>query len=185
MYGKSLSTGTSGLIASPAFAPQALIIPMISFGSLPAWSAASRWKLIRFAPHLANLSMYLSGLMIIRWTSIGTVTALAIASITGNPNEMFGTRLPSITSMWIRSAFPLTILMSGSRLRKLPDSIEGAIFTIYSKFVTTSTRCSVNLSRDASSSFSPGACTPLRVGPKEIISRSPNFSPKSPHSSPA
>ncbi len=30
--------------------------------------------------------------MIIRWTSIGTVTALAIASIDRNPNEMFGKR---------------------------------------------------------------------------------------------
>ena len=103
---------------------------MMSLGSLPAWSAASRWKLIISAPVFANLPTYLSGLTIIRWTSIGTVTAFAIASTTGNPKEMFGTNEPSITSMWIRSAFLLTILMSGSRFRKLPESIEGAILTM-------------------------------------------------------
>ena len=126
MYGKRLSTGMSGLIANPAWQPQSLTMARISEGFLPSRSAASRWKLIRPAPALANLSTYLSGLMIMRWASIGFSAMRATASNTGKPNEMFGTSVPSITSKWMMSAWSLTRRMSFSRCRKSAERMEGA-----------------------------------------------------------
>ena len=56
-------------------------------------------------------------------------------------------------------------------------------FYLHSLITSSSSR--TNLSRLARSSLSPGACTPRRVGPNEIMSRWGYLSRKSPHSSPA
>ncbi len=55
----------------------------------------------------------------------------------------------------------------------------------YLKVVTTSASKATNFSSDARSSLSPGACTPLSVGPKDTMSSPGNFSVNKPHSSPA
>src|SRR4051794_2006475 len=48
--------------------------------------------------------------------------------MTGGPNEMFGTKWPSITSRWIQSAPAASMARSSSpALAKSQDSMEGAI----------------------------------------------------------
>ena len=44
------------------------------------------------------------GLVIIRWTSSGSVVARRIAATTGGPMVRLGTKWPSMTSTWIQSA---------------------------------------------------------------------------------
>lgn len=46
--------------------------------------------------------------------------------MTGNPNEMFGTKTPSITSMWIHSAsLRSSIAMSSAKWPKSAERTEG------------------------------------------------------------
>ena len=50
-----------------------------------------------------------------------------MALITGIPKEMFGTNIPSITSMWIQSQPALSILTTSSpNFAKSADKIDGA-----------------------------------------------------------
>ena len=117
-------TGQSGLITIPALTPWEWISPMTS--SLFS-RAASKWKLIMAAPAFAKRSTYFSGFTIIRWTSRGFRAFFAIASTTGKPKEMFGTKVPSIMSRWKMSAYLFTTSTSFSRLRKSAASIDGAM----------------------------------------------------------
>ena len=73
---------------------------------------------------------YFSGSIIIKCTSIGFSALLAIASLTGNPNDILGTNAPSMTSRWNMSAYLFTVSISFSRWRKSAASIEGAICII-------------------------------------------------------
>ena len=62
---------------------------------------ASTWTVSMSAPRAANSGRYFSGSTIMRCRSSGSRVRLRIASRIGNPIEMFGTKRPSITSMWI------------------------------------------------------------------------------------
>ncbi len=79
----------------PTFLPRKRIFCMV-----PTMSCvASTWKLIRLAPQSANSLMYRSGLSIIRCTSKKISEHFLTDSMTGIPNEMSGTKTPSITSI--------------------------------------------------------------------------------------
>ena len=88
---------------------------------------ASRCTLIIRAPIEATCSIHFHGSTTIRWASIGRLASLAIASITGKPNDMFGTNVPSMMSRWKMSPLRLTTSTHLSRCRKSAASIEGAI----------------------------------------------------------
>ena len=78
------------------------------------------------APALAKRSMYFSGLTIIRCVSSTFFVPLRIGGISGNPNEMFGTNTPSITSMCTHSAsLRSSIAMSSAKCPKSAESTEG------------------------------------------------------------
>ena len=80
------------------------------------------------APRAANSARYFSGSTIIRCRSSGSRVRLRMASRIGNPIVMFGTKRPSITSMWIWSApAASTRAISSARMPKSADRIEGAI----------------------------------------------------------
>ena len=120
---RSASTGVAGLTDTPALAPARRISATHPAGS----SVASRWKVTRSAPASAKRATYFSGLTIIRCTSRNFAVALRMAFSTGNPNEMLGTKTPSITSIWTHSAaLASTIRVSRSRWPKSAESIEGA-----------------------------------------------------------
>ena len=85
------------------------------------------------APAFAKSSIYLEGSSIIRCTSKGLFVKFLMLLITGIPKEMLGTNLPSITSICIASAPYLSrFFMSSPSLEKSAESIDGAIFTIFS-----------------------------------------------------
>src|SRR5678816_1911956 len=72
-----------------------------------------------------------------RWTSSGRLAIRLIARTTGGPMEMFGTKCPSITSTWIKSAPPRsTAAMSRPSAAKSADRMDGAICTVGARPMT-------------------------------------------------
>ena len=87
-----------------------------------------RWE-DKVRPIVENVDF--SGSTIIKCTSSTLLVALRIGFITGNPNEMLGTKTPSITSMCTHSAALRSIIfVSRSRLPKSADNIEGEIIRV-------------------------------------------------------
>ena len=64
----------------------------------------STWKVTESQPASRNSSMYWSGSLIIRWASSGSWVRGRMPLIIFGPNVRFGTKWPSMTSMWKRSA---------------------------------------------------------------------------------
>lgn len=98
-----------------------------------AWMSpsASQWTVMASHPASAKASMYLTGSSIIRWASKNPSEYPLTALITGGPNVMLGTNIPSITSRWIQSAPALSVLaISSPSLEKSADRIEGDTLVI-------------------------------------------------------
>src|SRR5262245_9421530 len=93
-------------------------------------SGASACTETQSAPASQNAATYFVGCGIIRWQSSVAFVALRTLFTSGGPNVMFGTKWPSITSRWRRSAPPSTTLwISCSRCPKSAERIDGAIRT--------------------------------------------------------
>ncbi|AEH53145.1 hypothetical protein BCO26_1087 [Heyndrickxia coagulans 2-6] len=126
--------GVAGFKTTPGFTPRDRISWIVRWRCLHA----STWTEIVSAPAFAKASKYWSGFSIIKWTSSGSFVTGRTAPTTSGPIVMFGTKWPSITSIWIQSAPPSsTSLISSPNFAKFADKIEGAIFTI----VNTSAFC--------------------------------------------
>src|SRR5437879_4284523 len=111
-------------MATPALAPSSLIDWTVRYKDL----VDSTWISISVAPDFANDSMNCSGLSIIRWASIGSAVTLATASTTAGPKVRLGTKWPSITSTWIRSAPAATASLTCSLRRPMSaERIEGTM----------------------------------------------------------
>ena len=96
MYGFTASAGVLGLSVTPVFLPSdfAISMALTMFSSV----SASTWKFTRSAPALQNCSTYLTGRSIIRCTSMNMSVAFLNDFKTGMPIDIFGTKIPSITS---------------------------------------------------------------------------------------
>src|SRR5437588_604333 len=80
------------------------------------------------APDLANASRNSSGRSIIKWASIGSLVARRTASTTWGPKVRLGTKWPSMTSTWIRSAPAASASFTCSARRPMSaERIEGTI----------------------------------------------------------
>ena len=124
-YGKTASAGVPGLSAAAGRQPASRMRRIVSAGS----PSDSRWKVMESAPAFAKSAMYCWGRRIIRCTSKGTAVYGRMAAMTGAPKVRFGTKLPSITSRWIRSAPAWSIRRVSSPIRaKSDESMDGAIF---------------------------------------------------------
>src|SRR5205807_1063526 len=89
---------------------------------------ASTCTSIKVAPALANASRNSSGRSIIRWASIGSLVARRTASTTWGPKVRLGTKWPSMTSTWIRSAPAASASFTCSARRPMSaERIEGTI----------------------------------------------------------
>jgi hypothetical protein len=122
-YSSSSVTGVSGFTDIPALIPRALISCMAARMS----PTASQCTVTRSQPASAKSLTYLRGSWIIRCASNGMSECFLIALMTGAPNVMFGTNIPSMTSRCAQSAPAESILRSSSpSLEKSADSIEGA-----------------------------------------------------------
>lgn len=111
----------------PTFSPFSFILCTAAWMS----PSASQWTVMASHPASAKASMYLTGSSIIRWASKNLSEYPLTALITGGPNVMLGTNLPSITSRWIQSAPALSVLaISSPSLEKSADRIEGDTLVI-------------------------------------------------------
>src|SRR6267378_712657 len=122
----------AGLSAAPAFTglPRRLTSSRIEASVRCRCGHVSTCTVSMSAPRAANSARYFSGSTIIRCRSSGSRVRLRIASRIGKPIVMFGTKRPSITSMWIWSApAASTRAISSARTPKSADRIEGAILT--------------------------------------------------------
>lgn len=125
--GTSFSTGVSGLTEIPTFRPFSFILCTAAWMS----PSASQWTVMASHPASAKASMYLTGSSIMRWASKNLSEYPLTALITGGPNVMLGTNIPSITSRWIQSAPALSVLaISSPSLEKSADRIEGDTLVI-------------------------------------------------------
>lgn len=155
-----------GLIESPTFIPFADLIQR-SFYIL--W--ASTCTVTESAPAFWNASTCWIGSWTIRCPSMNCSVASWIDAITGIPNEMLGTNIPSMTSKWIYSAplssvfpFPdpklwnpppvLTVLIHS--LSSVPPLILQFLIHFYIILITDLMNLS---SSKASFTAHPGSCT--------------------------
>ena len=70
------------------------------------------------------------GSVTIRWASKGISTSGRVAAMTSAPKVRFGTKLPSMTSHWMRSTPAFSRSMTASpRWAKSAGSTEGTIST--------------------------------------------------------
>src|SRR5262245_1982090 len=98
--------------------------------AFPTSSGASTCTLTQSAPASQNDSTYFVGCEIIRWQSSVARVVPRTLFTSGGPNVMFGTKCPSITSRWRRSAPASTTLrISSPRRAKSAERIDGATFT--------------------------------------------------------
>src|SRR5215468_2085719 len=118
--------GVAGLIATPTRFPDALMRCTVRERSL----LPSQWTRNVSVPASTNSSMKKSGLKIIRCASSGRRVTLRSELTMGAPMERLGTKRPSITSMWMRSAPARSASATCSpRRAKSAARIEGASFT--------------------------------------------------------
>ena len=100
-YASSAASGVAGLTDSPADRPAAR---MRSRAGRICGASTSTWNVIESQPASRNSSVQRPGSAIIRWASNGSAVTARTASMVFQPNVRFGTKWPSITSRWIRSA---------------------------------------------------------------------------------
>src|SRR5215475_2914980 len=118
--------GVAGLMATPTRFRDALMRRTVRERSL----LPSQWTRNESVPAATNSSMKKSGFKIIRCASSGRRVALRSELTTGAPMERLGTKCPSITSTWIRSAPARSASATCSPKRaKSAARIEGASFT--------------------------------------------------------
>ena len=91
------STGVAGFSDTPAFLPSDLISWIVRCRCGPA----SGWTVMMSAPALANSGTNRSTGEIIRCTSKTLAECGRSAFTTPGPMVRFGTKCPSITSMWM------------------------------------------------------------------------------------
>src|SRR2546425_8771361 len=123
----STADGVAGLMATAARLPSVLIFCTVRCRLL----LPSQWTRNESEPAAANSSRKKSGSEIIRWISRGrAVTRRRDWTITA-PIERFGTKCPSITSTWIRSA-PLCSASATCwpKRAKSAARIDGASLTV-------------------------------------------------------
>ena len=88
--------------------------------------SASTWTVTESHPASAKAPMYLAGSWIMRCASKGRSVHGLTALITGGPNVIFGTNMPSITSRWTQSAPEYsTRATSSPSLEKSAERIDG------------------------------------------------------------
>ena len=100
MISSSTLAGVAGLMATPARFPNALIRCTVRDRSV----LPSQWTKNESVPACANSSRKKSGLKIIKCVSSGRRVTRRSDLTTTAPMDRFGTKCPSITSTWIRSA---------------------------------------------------------------------------------
>src|SRR3990170_2332450 len=93
-------SGVAGLKARPASAPASAIMRRVRRG----YGQASKWTEIRLAPSRASWGQIHSGATPIMWTSKGRRVSGRRSAMIFVPRVITGTKLPSSTSKWIRSA---------------------------------------------------------------------------------
>ena len=99
-YGSSADSGVPGLTARPAARPASRMAR--SVGAIG--SSISTWNVIESQPASRYSSMYRPGSLIIRWASNGSSVRGRRCLMVFAPNVRFGTKCPSMTSRWTRSA---------------------------------------------------------------------------------
>ena len=113
-----------GLTARPTFLPSDLIFQSSGVTASPS----STWMFIWLAPAWANGSSRISGFEHIRCTSKNSFVSGRIVRTTAGPNEMFGTKCPSMMSRCSQSApEALTRATSRASRPKFAANSEGAI----------------------------------------------------------
>src|SRR5664280_2571796 len=120
------ATGVAGLIATPGTAPSAWMRPRVRWRCV----TASTCTAIRPAPATANGSTKSSAFVTIRWTSSGNSVSRRTAAHRPGPKVRLGTKCPSITSKWSRSAPAAATERTSSATRpRSHASSEGAMRT--------------------------------------------------------
>src|SRR5262245_5028918 len=121
-YGSTVSTGVSGLWVRPTRIPRSRIRANSGRGS-----PSSMCTVHPSAPASAKSSRRSPGLSTIRWQSRCRSVRLRSDFTTGGPMVRLGTKWPSITSTWRRSASAATRSTSSASWAKSADRIDGAI----------------------------------------------------------
>ena len=109
-----MESGVSGLTATPGRRPAARIWS-ISRNARPLMTSACGLKYetiprsLRGLTALAKGSRYCPGSVTIRWMSSGSAHTGAMAAARSGERVMLGTKCPSMTSKWYRSARVLRI----------------------------------------------------------------------------
>src|SRR6266446_6007595 len=119
----STEAGVAGLMATPARLPRALILCTVRCRlALP-----SQWTRRESDPASAKASRNASGSDTIRCVSSGRRVTRRTDCTTAGPIERLGTKCPSMTSTWMRSAPACSAAATCSpRRAKSPARIEGA-----------------------------------------------------------
>src|SRR5262249_6413569 len=122
----STDAGVAGLMATLARLPSALTWCTVRCKLL----FPSQWTRNASEPASVNSSRNTSGFEIIRWISNGRRVTRRSDSTIGAPIAMFGTKCPSMTSMWMRSAPACSASPTClPRWAKSAARMEGASFT--------------------------------------------------------
>src|SRR5947209_7212745 len=94
----------------------------------------SQWTRNASEPASVNASRNTSGSAIIRWSSSGKRVTRRSDSTIGTPSAMFGTKWPSMTSMWRRSAPACSASATcWPRRAKSAERMDGASFTVIAR----------------------------------------------------
>src|SRR5215510_10757577 len=122
----SIAAGVAGLMTTLARLPNTLMRCRVRCRLfLP-----SQWTRNASEPASVNSSRNKSGSVIIRWISNGKRVTRRSDSMIGVPIEMFGTKCPSMTSIWMRSAPACSASPTClPRWAKSAARMEGASFT--------------------------------------------------------
>src|SRR5712692_7996595 len=122
--GTARSNGVAGFRTTPGLTPASRISRIVARTS---WSL-STWTVRSSTPASAKAFTKCCGWVTIRCASKGTLVRGRIEDTTAGPIVRFGTKCPSITSMWIMSAPASTASFTCSpRRSNRADRMEGAI----------------------------------------------------------
>src|SRR3989449_254269 len=123
-YGTLFSNGVAGFRTTPGRIPASRIARIVARTS---WSL-STWTVRSSTPASTKAFTKSCGCVTIRWASNGTLVRGRIDLTMAGPIVRLGTKWPSITSMWSRSAPASDASRTWSpRRSKRADKIEGAI----------------------------------------------------------
>src|SRR6266542_1212593 len=114
------SAGVRGARAIPARIPNSRTLRCVGAGSL----TASRWKLTASAPAPASSSRNPSGASTWRCAWRGRSVCRRSAATTTGPIVRGGTKCPSMTSIWMRSACSPTSLTSSAKRARSADRMD-------------------------------------------------------------